>query len=88
MFQYPKVLERPIKREINLNGSKMNEIVTRFFGNPETILPLAEGSQTFGEDRLAVNTINWQDFVVIAVGEDGIDEEEARTAGFRILADW
>lgn len=65
----------------------MNEIVTGFFGNSESILPLAEWTQTFGEDRLAMNTVNWQDLVLIAVGENGIDEEEAGTAGFRILAD-
>lgn len=50
-----------------LNRSEMDEIVAGFLGHSETILPLTKRSQTFGQDRLAVNTIDWQDFVIVTV---------------------
>lgn len=74
--------------ECNLNGSKMNEIVAGLFGNPESIFPLAERTKTFGEDRLAVNAVNWQHLVIITVCENGIDKKITRTARLRVLADW
>ena len=51
----------------------MYKIITGFFSNSKSILPLTERSETFGENRLAVNAIDWQDFIVMAVREDWID---------------
>ena len=65
----------------------MNQIVSRLLGHFETILPLTQRAQTFAEDRLAVNAIDWQHFIVFAVSENGIDEKVARSALLRpILA--
>ena len=51
----------------------MDEIVSGFFGNSKSILPLAERTKALGQHCLAVNAINGQDFIFKAVGQDRID---------------
>lgn len=47
-----------ILRVCYLDGSKMDEIVSSFFGNSESILPLAERTKALGKYSLAVDAID------------------------------
>ncbi len=64
----------------------MDEVVARLLGDAQTVLPLAERAQALGEDRLAVDAVDGQDLVVVAVRQDRVDEEVAGAARFRVLA--
>lgn len=64
----------------------MDEIVARLFGHSETIFPLAKRSKTFRQNSLAVNAVDGQDFIIVTVGQNRIDQKVTRSTRFGILA--
>ena len=71
--------------DTDLDRCKVNQIVSSFLGHLQPVLPLAEWTEAFGQNCLAMDAVNRQHFVFEAVRQDRVDQEVARPAWSSIL---
>ena len=66
--------------DMHLDWSEMDDVVARFFGDSQAILPLGEWPETLGQKRLALYAVQGEDLLLETISQDWIDEEIARPA--------